>query len=415
MNATIKYLIINLHAAADASDPTGPSAEPPLGTLPQGKQALGYILDLSMAQYLYIPDDLADQRSNLNSSQSWYAVDSAYEPDSAYFVVHSAANGDTYTLGGWPSASFVEMQRAKRLFAGFGTIDPQMEKYNFSADKSIIFPSGYLQDPITTDTHLHDGNQCFFAPNTKSVSANNNSWALAWEASGSSQVFASVSNYLTCGISPVLNETLQGVTADQQFDPYQDFFQHTIWSWALGEPQHVFGGMGSKTASRCAVSRADTGYWETEDCAHSHYSACRRSGQPYEWSIGETSTGYQKADVPCPDGTIFTAPRTALENRYLLHHWRQARRERAIKDDRLWLNFNDLDVEGCWVIGQNVTCPYLSQGRDDRDIVVPIVAAIIVFVLAALTLFVKCAANRQRSKRRRRRGDDGGDYEGVPS
>jgi hypothetical protein len=414
VNATIKYLIINLHAATDASDPTGPAVEPPLGTLPQGKQALGYILDLSMAQYLYVPDDLADQRSDLNSSQSWYAVDPAYEPDSAYFDVRIANNGDNYSPDGWPSASFVEMQRAKRLFAGFGTIEPQMEKYNFSADKSIIFSTGYLQTPITTDAHLQSGSQCFFDPNQKSVSATNNSWALAYDESGSSQVFTDASSYLTCGISPVLNKTLQGVTADQQFDPYQDFFQHTIWSWALGQPQHVFGE-DSKTKSRCAVLSADSGNWETDDCAQSHYSACNHGGQPYEWRIGEASTGYQKADVPCPDGTVFTAPRTALENRYLLHHWRKAKREREIDNDLLWVNFNDLDVEGCWVIGQNVTCPYLSQGRDDRDIIVPTVAAIIVFVLAALTVFVKCAANRQRSKRRRRRGDDGWDYEGVPS
>ena len=52
------------------------------------------------------------------------------------------------------------------------------------------------------------------------------------------------------------------------------------------------------------------------------------------------------------------------------------------------------------------------------DIVAPTVPVgwIITLLLAALTVFVKCAANRQTSRRgRRRKGDEGWDYEGVPS
>jgi hypothetical protein len=413
----MKYLILNLHAAASASDPTGPGTEPPLGTLPQGQKVLSYILDLSMAQYVYTPDDLADQRSDLNSSQSWYAVERFDEPDSAYFRVQSNNNGDTYTLDGWPSASFVEMQRARRLLAGFGRIDPQMERYNFSADKSIIFPTGYLSKPITHDKHLQGANPCFFHFDEKSVSANNNSWALAWEQSSLQSGLTAASNYTTCGISPILNKTLKGVTADQEFGPYREFLDRTIWSWAPGEPLHGLGedDDGSKTQHRCAVLDAASGNWQAVDCTQSHYSACRVNGRPYEWSIGKISTAYTTADIPCPDGSLFTAPRTALENEYLQHHWRKAIREREIDDNLLWMNFNDLDVQGCWVVGQNVTCPYLSTGHDNRQIIVPTVAAVIVFVLALLTVFVKCAANRQGSKRRRRRGDDGWDYEGVPS
>ena len=417
VNATMKYFIMNLHAAAPASDPTGPATEPPLGTLPQGREVLGYILDLSMAEYLYTPDDLTDQRSDLNSSQSWYAVERNYEPDSAYFRVESNDNGNPYTPDGWPSASFVEMQRARRLLAGFGQIDPQMQKYNFSADRNIIFPSGYLSTPITHDKHLQGGNQCFFNPDKKSVSANNNSWALAWEQSNLSSDLVAASNYTNCGISPILNKTLKGTTADQEFEPYRELLQRTIWSWAPGEPKHGLGVDydGSKTQHRCAALDADSGFWHTVDCTGSHHSACRVNGQPYEWSIGATSTAYIKADIPCPEGSAFTAPRTALENEYLLHHWRQAIRERNINDNFVWMNFNDLDVEGCWVIGQNVTCPYLQTSHDEKNIIVPTVAAVIVFVLAILTVFVKCAANRQGSKRRRRRGEDGWDYEGVPS
>jgi len=85
---------------------------------------------------------------------------------------------------------------------------------------------------------------------------------------------------------------------------------------------------------------------------------------------------------------------------------------------RFWINFNSLDLESCWVVGVNATCPYQEDDAADltRTVVVPTVAAVIIFVLAVLTFFVKCAANRQYSRRRRRRKmDDGWDYEGVPS
>lgn len=46
---------------------------------------------------------------------------------------------------------------------------------------------------------------------------------------------------------------------------------------------------------------------------------------------------------------------------------------------------------------------------------VPTVAAIIVLVISALTLFVKCAGYRKVRKRTRKRADNGFIYEGVPS
>ena len=90
--------------------------------------------------------------------------------------------------------------------------------------------------------------------------------------------------------------------------------------------------------------------------------------------------------------------------------------EHDVEDELLWVDFNDLDIEDCWVIGQNSTCPYQDQKvGQGREVVVPTVAAVVVFVLAILTVFIKCAANRRNTRRRRKRVDDGWDYEGVPS
>lgn len=70
--------------------------------------------------------------------------------------------------------------------------------------------------------------------------------------------------------------------------------------------------------------------------------------------------------------------------------------------------------------GANATCAYEnSSGSDDyirtRTILVPTVAALIVLVLTALTVFVKVAGNRKFRKRTRRRAKNGFVYEGVPS
>ena len=222
------------------------------------------------------------------------------------------------------------------------------------------------------------------------------------------------SNFTYCGISPILNETLGKVTADQGFEHYRDYAQSTIWSWGTDEPRNSAFGDESRTNNRCAVLNATSGSWQTGDCAESHYSACRYNSQPYQWTISNSDASYTDANIGCKSENEFTAPRTALENSYLLHSWRQAISVRGINDNLLWVDFNDLDYKGCWVVGQNSTCPYIPQTTYDRKVVIPTVAAVIVFVLAALTVFVKCAANRLRSKRRRR-GDDGWDYEGVPS
>ena len=418
LNATLKYIILNLHAAAPSSNPNGSPNNLTTESLPRGDSLLSDILSSSMDKYLYTPDDLQTQREDLNTSASWFDVLRFNEPLASYF--HVDGNGQhTSTPDGWPSESFVQMQRAKRLFAGFGQVDSAMSSYNFSADSSVIFPSDYLQSraPVTinNDGQVEDG--CFFKPSVTAVSSTNNSWAMDFDSGSSSKQSAlqRASNLTYCGISPILNETLRNITADEAYGPYLEYAQNTIWSWAPGEPRNSGDSSNSRTAKRCAVINAITGYWQIEDCTKSHYSACRHNGQPYQWSISASDTSYAEAAITCDDGTEFTVPRTSLENTYLLHKWRNVRSDRGIDDELLWVNFNDLDVAGCWAVGENATCPYLPQMGSERQIIVPTVAAVIVFVLAALTVFVKCASNRQRSKRRRRRGDDGWDYEGVPS
>jgi len=124
----------------------------------------------------------------------------------------------------------------------------------------------------------------------------------------------------------------------------------------------------------------------------------------------------------CSDGTRFDLPRTGLENTYLyqkiLNDSRSASDSDAeLREKGVWINFNSLDVQDCWTSGgPNATCPYTDNGEEvrQRNVLIPTIAALIVLILTVLTLLVKCNENR-RNSRTRRRGDNGWDYEGVPS
>ena len=424
LNATTLVLTMNMHAASSASDPAGSAQAPATAKLPKSNSLLSSILAANTSAYIYTPTDLATQRSNLNASGSWFSVPHIQEPNAAFFE-QELKNGDLSTPDGWPSESFVELSKAQRVFLVFGNIDPQMTGYNFSGDAGTIFPAGYLQSSISVTSSSGDqnSNKCFFNSSTTSISGTNSSWAISALGSGAPasanavpSIFADARNLVSCGISPILNGTLNNVTADESFSPYQSFVQQTIWSWTSGEPTNA-----SSSTSRCAALNSSSGFWQVADCTDTHHGACHVNSKPYQWRISSSGGPYNSlADTCADDNTTFDVPRIALENAYLLAAWRGFQKSSSNSGDSpgelLWINLNEFDVPDCWVLGQNSTCPYqLGPPNTQRQVVVPTVAAVIVFILAVLTVLVKCAGNRKSSKRRRRRGDDGWDYEGVPS
>nr|POE75155.1 maintenance of telomere capping protein 6 [Quercus suber]POE94766.1 maintenance of telomere capping protein 6 [Quercus suber] len=430
LNATMKYLVFNLHAASPAVNSSGPANQPVGDLLPRGSNLLGQILLEKTSAYLYTPSQLGLQRADLNSSgpPSWFAVAGANQPDSAYFLLNHTGNGNTgdlSTINGWPGEGYVEQSSFKRLLAAFGQIDPQMSGYNFTADNGDIFGPGYIMNELSI-TYNSEGNitdGCFYQPGMQILGASTNS---SWAVDGISTklsvdgVYALASSLTSCGISPILNQTLSNITADQDYQLYKAFIDSTSWVWQSGQPSNTSNDADKDR--RCAALNSSNFRLQQEDCSDEHFAACRVQGLPYSWQISGSQASYINADRECGDNTSFSVPRTALESTYLGHAWQAYRsgqtsgRDDDTMDELLWVDFNDLDVEFCWVIGQNTTCPYIEDGETQtQKIVVPVVAAIIVFVLTLLTIFVKCAGNRRISKAKRKRGSNGWDYEGVPS
>ncbi|GAB7337239.1 hypothetical protein MBLNU457_g2612t1 [Dothideomycetes sp. NU457] len=426
-NATINFLILNLHTAGN---PSGSISTVPTSELPAPGNLVADVLNSTLFSYLYTPDALRSDRANLNDS--WYASGILFQPDHAYLDLHTLPDGNIETYGGWPTEGFLEFYRFKRLLIGYGSIDQQFANYDVSLDGTTIFSPGYLStvESISTTASGTIDRGCYFDANTTHVSAINNSFAITENEFGPSAVtdihtlLHEANNATSCGLSPLLNQTLFNVPANVNGSAYNNFVGSTIWSWYVYDGQPYDNSSGSTTVpgDHCAVLNLTTqGKWHTTSCSGRHYGACRVGSQPYLWVPTEMSGQYDAISRVCPDNSTFAAPRTALENSYLISAMQTAYSSGVLDSDdtSIWVNFNDLDVSGCWVAGANQTCPYVQHAGDTtRKVTVPTVAAVIVFVLVALTLFSKVAANRTSRKRRRSRkrmGDGGWDYEGVPS
>ncbi|KAI9778398.1 MAG: hypothetical protein M1835_004932 [Candelina submexicana] len=417
LEAHIIYLILNIHAAASSSSPVAPAQALNASDLPGPSASLKSLFQQSLLNMLYTPSMLKADRADLNSS--WYSVPVPRQPLTPYYTTNIDVDGVRSTSDGWPSESYIEGSHGMRLLVGFGSIDPQMYEYNSTADLEVIFSQGDLWSftDLTTTSSGNVVSGCKSNSKSTDLSNLNASWATSGDISGfdyptartaSLQPLLNLTTTLAaCGLSPMINETIRDVTADTDVTAYWNIPYSAVWSWASGEPRN-----NSHPAFRCAALDPNLdGRWRVDDCSQRKIVACR-SNRPLEWHLSTSSVPYSSADAACSDGTSFEVPRTGIENQYLLG---KARDRSDMEEKSIWVNFNSIEVEACWVTGgPNATCPYYQSEMEiqRRTVLVPSIAALIVLVITALTLFVKCNSNRRNSKRKKR-GEGGWDYEGY--
>ncbi|KAF1926952.1 lectin C-type domain-containing protein [Didymella exigua CBS 183.55] len=420
--AAISFLNLNIYAAATLSDPDGPAPRLTSDQLPQSGDTLSQVVNGNLSHILYSASNLADQRRNLNSS--WYNVEWENLPAHGYYQTSKNSAGNIVTESGWPTEALMEFQEFKRVIVSFGTVDESMAAYNITDDFQDIFPP----DTITRERQAlfaTTGEQisgCFFpSSDVKVTSQTNSSFARASPPSigidanpDLNASIASVANLTRCGIIPFLNQSLAGTTADKNPLPYAAYVHSTLWSWAPGQPLNVT--QGSSTDNRCAVmtNSPHSGRWEVADCANRYRAACQNPQEPYFWEVSSDTSDFSNAEALCRSPLQFAVPHTALQNAHL-----HAVLQRSSEPDQpIYVNLNQLGTADCWVIGINGTCPYLQSTDTNRTriVVIPTVAAVIIFLCAALTFFIKCASNRREDRRGRGRKMAGGwVYEGVPS
>ncbi|CAD0083900.1 unnamed protein product [Aureobasidium vineae] len=421
LNATFKYLEFNVRLAAPFNDPADTTSAADPERLPTFGNYISDLINSTLSPYLYTPTALRSERANLN--QSWFAGDIDNPPAVEYMTTMPLSDGSgLYTLDGWPSESIIMFLRALRIIASIG-VDSQMQQYDFSADAETIFPAESISNNIGT-TLSSDGavtNGCLYQPGNTTLAAVNSSWAISSNLPNTTSL--NTTNYAalylsSCGISPVLNTSLLGSLATDNATTYREFIRDSLWGWDTDEPSD---SVTTATTSRhCAVANLNNnGLWEVADCTDENHFVCRRDNSPYEFSISDGKARYYQGYEACDEDSSFAVPRTALENRYMIAALRNWVSRQTDFDDApvFWLSINDIDTKDCWVSGVDQTCPYRSDARDTGKptVVIPTVAGVIVFLLAILTITVKCAANRQNTRRRLKRGEGGWDYEGVPS
>lgn len=432
-NAYTTYMILNLHVAASDSAPDRPRPSLSESQRPTSAESIGRLLDKSLSMYIYRPGDLAEERSNLN--KSWYAVEEGFKPIVEYFTIRELPNGKQSTPDGWPNSKFVQLAKQRRVLFGYGSIHPHLDGLNTAIDDDVVFPPGYLTTwhdvSISHNYTLESG--CLYNPEASLVSKVNSSWAMTSRIPLRNspptperlhQLSAMVVDLASCGLSPFLKSTILNTTADEDIDPYRNISLSSSWAWATGEPRHATGRTGGNGHNRCALMDLSlAGHWRAADCDEVRPAACRVANMPYLWTLSNGAAKYSDGSSICPDNSSFSVPRTGLENSYLFQHALgepnniidPASSDPAKRE--IWLDFNSLKIDSCWVTGgRQAGCPYASdpQQLERRTVLISTIAGIVVCIIAALTLFVKCNANR-RNLRRRRRVIAGWEYEGVPS
>lgn len=430
LSVRLAYVDLNLHAAAPFTAPGEPAGNVTGQKLPILDELAGSQLSEALSRALFTPEQLTEDRQDLG--RSWYRNSFSQSTDTSYFEELRGTDNTNFTLDGWPGEAWLLLSDNRRLLASWGQIDPQMQLYNFQGDAAHVFPAGYISSntniSVTDPDSIDRG--CFYRPGKFEVSQINSSWATAtFHESMPISLTDTIGNLTACGISSVLNSTLSGTVTQDNIAPYKSFAEATIFGWARGEPRNVSTqgarGGGSEGDYRCAIIDSTGGYnghWRVENCQNRHRVACRRQRRPHAWELSTMSVPFGAAADVCPDGSAFQMPRTGLENTYL--YQRILGDSLASNTDDadsmlqgVWINFNSLDVARCWTSGgANATCPYVdgSEEQRQRNVLIPAIAALIVLLLTVLTLLVKCNENR-RNSRTRRRGDNGWDYEGVPS
>ena len=431
LSARLHFLDINLHAAAPFTDPSAPAHTPMPARMPQGDDLIGTQLQSGLGGQLFIPQTLEDDRRDLN--KSWFRDNYKVATDTSYFITEEVGPDHTLTTpDGWPGEAWVLLTNSRRILVSWGTTDPQMAKYNFQADSTYIFDAKYLMSKTNAEWdstgHLTEG--CFYhSDDTKVATSTNTSWALTEINNVNPDILSTLAQNMTaCGISPVLNMSLGNSPVQQEVSSYVNFVQSAVFGWAPGEPANASSNKNNREL-RCATldsTAAYQGRWRVEVCQKSLRAACRIVGQPYGWQLSTFNVPYGAAPDACPEGSFFDLPRTGLENMYLyqqvLNYTTPTSSFNCDTDCKdvlngIWINFNSLDQPNCWVIeGPNATCPYsnFQAEQQQRNILIPTIAAIIILILSVLTLVVKCNQNRRNGKARRR-GENGWEYEGIPS
>ncbi|EEQ37841.1 hypothetical protein CLUG_01964 [Clavispora lusitaniae ATCC 42720] len=310
----------------------------------------------------------------------------------------------------------------------------QKSDYNISeADRvSVFFPNSSHWVQTDTDPDSRVISQCQAVQRNFSVGAldsllSASSFRSAFDDDTQPFTNDSLRAHISCGTTAVLNASNYNAPLG---DTMNTFVSNSFWSWAPDEPrsedddrrqnQNRRGGNNGNGEDddewRCVVTTPEG--WEVANCHEKLRLACQSGENPFNWTVSDSAHYYfESSDVNCPHGYYFGVPRSSLEQLSLVAQLH------TFNDTRLWIDVNDVAVQGCFVTGGPLAdCPYRRQvsGNDLALRVAPsVVVAAIIFVSILYESLGRITPIHTNRRRHWRRVLDQyykeNDYEGVPS
>lgn len=128
-----------------------------------------------------------------------------------------------------------------------------------------------------------------------------------------------------------------------------------VWSWDVSEPNNYNGNQD------CAMQWAN-GRWDDTECGNVYAYACKKAGT-HSWAVTRQSGAWSGGAAACAalgDGYAFDVPTNSYDNEQL----------KAMKAGvgSVWLNHNDIAVEGQWTIPvNNSSTAVYRELRDGRS------------------------------------------------
>ncbi|RKP30939.1 hypothetical protein METBISCDRAFT_26984 [Metschnikowia bicuspidata] len=237
--------------------------------------------------------------------------------------------------------------------------------------------------------------------------------------------------YAQSGFTPVINSSAffapHSANETAVVSAMTDIVPNSFWAWAPEQTREISAlppddpqwavYVSTQDSTRC-VTIQDKG-WVVSNCYSQFRGACRSYTDPFTWTISEKINLYfmSVTTYSCPTGFFFATPRLSLEQ-YAL----QAMLQTTGVRHPVWVNINDVYLEGCFVTSwPYAECPH-GKGLNTTSLILRIAPSLVVslavlILIAAGYMFVKTPiqSNRTRYWKKVIARYNENDFEGVPS
>ncbi|KAG7663081.1 MTC6 [[Candida] subhashii] len=379
----------------------------------------------SLGSSLFTPIDLDNYRANINHSST---------PVSYY-------NSSNLLM---PSLETVLLTDFRRILVNVvsNELEPSSRKYNITqADRNVIFFNDTMPTSISNTTDETVGESCESL--IQGYSTPSTHFRYIMDNTDDPFTLTSIRQYIRCGLSPIFNSSIYQInnqTTSELAEVFDTFIPYVFWSWSPGEPRSaenatnivndntttttvsiasastdiITDSSDHATAFRCTILTSEG--WAVADCYEKYTYACQNSTSPHSWAISTDEKSYFDIESQtCPPGYSFGVPRSNGEMLALMNT--------EDIEYPVWIDLNDLTVEGCFVSGgPYAECPYQRVVTTDkfvRMIAPSFVVAAAILILIFMEKFIRempVQTNRKRYWRKvLQEYYEKNDYEGVPS